>query len=256
MRVRLFAACLVCGCVVATAQQRQPAPPPRPAPPASLIEKLYRLVWPAGRFTGNLVRAVSEASQKGSTALSYSQLFVVDSAQRSAKPWAGSSGASDPVVCMRSQELYYRRGTKAVRELLRVEDGRVRSAGEPLVLEGATVNALFGCASSAEGAVLWVQSPDGSTKRLLPRERGVVEDTARLDAEVDSADASEIADILRIVHGLRPDGLVASASNGSVIGTPASGATFRMVETRVRFSGFPAWVPGTDALFVTGENQP
>jgi hypothetical protein len=226
----------------------------RPSSP-SLLEKLYQLIWPAGRFNGNLVQAVSDASQKSSPPIHSSLLFLVE-ASGTPVAWPGSHGAQDPVVCARDRALYYRRGSSVVHEPLTIRGGQIRSGGPPAVIAAIPVRTLLACTQSSETPVLWVQTlkGDGALTRLRPQGQTASEDQSPIDPELAAARPVEVANYLRILHTMRPDGLTAQVTNGALFGIEA-GRDYLMVEGGARFTGFPSWVPETTSLFVVAEGR-
>jgi hypothetical protein len=249
---------LLCATLIAQHQPatNRPAQNQKSAPALSLLDKLYRLVWPAGRFQGDLVRTVAKNTEKGTTAPDNPQLYLVDAGKFTAAIWKAGAGASEPVVCAADRTLFYRRMGRIVAEPLRIDRGRIEPSG-PAVELSAVAGSLVACTAAADASVLWLLSPEGGLVRLLRHGAALVPaGQVGDDAEFGSVPPRTLADSLRVMRALRPDGFTAAVINQTLVGQKPGKDPFLIVDSdSLQFSGSPAWVPDTDSLFVTGTKE-
>lgn len=246
MRLRILCASLLCAGLYGQNQ--------RTAPPPSVLEKLYRLVWPAGRFDGDLVRTVSKNTQKGASNPDCPPLYLVHTNGGAVTEWKSAAGAIEVVVCAGDETLYYRRGRKVMAEALRVHGASVvESAGEAVELSTPVISSLVACTAEDGKSLLWTQSANGNLLRMTRKGASLIQAPSIADAEFSAIPGRELADYLRIIRCMRPDGFTATVLNDALVGEKSGQDRFLIVDSNaVQFSGIPAWIAGTDAVFVVG----
>lgn len=235
-------------CPTLLAQNQKPAPAP------ALLEKLYRLVWPVGRFNGDLVRTVSKNTQKGGSNPDAPRLYLVNARTGIAAEWKTGLGAIEPVVCAADHTLFYRRGQKLAAQALRIEStDRIESSGGAVELNGPPIGNLVACTADGTASFLWVQADDGGLRRMVRKGTAIVPVGSVDDAEFAAVPPRALADYLRIIPSMRPDGFTAAVINNVLVGERPGQGKFLIVDSdSLQFSDVPAWVPDTDSLFVTG----
>ena len=189
----------------------------------TLLDTLYSLIWPDGRFKGDLVSVESVA---------------------------------DPVFCPSERTLYYRRGNTVVAETLEI-DGAVpkRSAG-PIGLTGLSAGSLVACVTLHGRAILWIQTVDGRLVRMSRQGAALVEERDDGDPKLAGIEPSALAEQLRSLRAIQPDGLSVSVLNGALVADEPGKDRRLLVEApSIEFLGVPTWVQGTNLLFVTGARE-
>ena len=245
---RICIVLLWCATAAALAQGR--------APDRTLLERLYSLVWPAGRFNGDLVRAVERNTQKGASDTVAPSLYLVNASSRTVDEWPMSSGAGEPVVCQMDRGLVFRLGTRIVAEPLTIANGRVSSGGARVTLAAPSARRVLACASRAATSIIWIQADDGGVTPFVRRGTELVRDTT--DVGLGKVPSEQLADFLRVMGSLRPDGSSAAVLNRSLVrlGEGVDGPRSLIVDApSLRFSGVPSWVPATDSLFVVAGKE-
>jgi hypothetical protein len=222
----------------------------------SLLDALYRLVWPDGRFNGDLGRVVSESTQKGTSSHSAAQLYMVDAGTGTATAWLSTDSAADPVFCPLDRTLYYRRGNAIVAETLEVAGAGVKPSGGPIGLSAPPARSLVACAALHGRSVLWIRTVDGRLLRVS-RRGATLEERGDDSPELAGVAQDTLAERLRVLRAIRPDGFAVSVLNGALVADRPRRERYLLVRSSsIEFFGIPAWVQGTDVLFVTGAREP
>jgi hypothetical protein len=220
----------------------------------SLLDALYRLVWPAGRFEGDLPTVVSRSTQKGTSAQDSTALFVVNARTGVVTEWPSTERAADPVFCPSDNTLYYRRGDKIVAEILDVAgpNNKATSHDKAYLKAPATKN-LVACTTIGGRAVLWIQVTDDNFLRMVRQGTSLVPAPPNSDGVRADIAPSVLAEQLRVLRALRPDGLSVAVLNGTLVAERPGKDRFLLVDAdSIEFSGIPTWLQGTDLLFVSG----
>jgi hypothetical protein len=222
---------------------------------ARLLDRLYQLVWPAGRFKGDLVRTIERNTQKSIASPGNPRLYLVGIENHLAREWPSSAGATEPVVCPSDRTLVYRRGATLVVEPIRVSAaGEVSSGGTPAPLTSPSVTSLVACTTDNAKAVLWIQTPDGEVVSF--GRRGSVLERRAIDPKLAAVPAQQLADDLRVMRSLRPDGVTVAVLNRSLVGEAPARKRWRVVDSdALTFFGVPSLVPGTDSVFVVADRK-
>jgi len=221
----------------------------------SLLDVLYRLVWPDGRFNGDLVAVVSRNTQKGTSSHSAAQLYMVDAGTGTATAWPSTDSAAGPVFCPLDRTLYYRRGNAIFAETLELAGARVKRSGGAIGVSGPPAHSLVACAALHGRSVLWIQTVDGRLLRLS-RQDATLEERGDDSPEFAGLAQDALAERLRVLRAIRPDGFAVSVLNGALVADRPRRERYMLVESStIEFFGIPAWVQGTDVLFVTGTRE-
>jgi hypothetical protein len=221
----------------------------------SLLNALYRLVWPDGRFDGDLVSVVSRSTQKGTSSHGAAQLYMVDAGTSTATGWPSTDSAVDPVFCPLDRTLYYRRGNAIFVEALEVAGAGVKRSGGAIGLSAPPVRSLVACTALHGRSVLWIRTVDGRLLRVS-RRGAALEKSGDDIPELAGVAQDTLAEGLRVLRAIRPDGFAVSVLNGALVADRPRGKRYLLVESSsIEFFGIPAWVQGTDVLFVTGARE-
>jgi hypothetical protein len=235
---------------------QQTASPPNPSPPPkaaeSWVDRLYRRIWPVGKFKGNLTEVIARNTEKGGTFQGIPLLYLVNLQTGEAVEWLSARGGLEPVVCPGGERLLYRRGAVLFAETLRMHESRVISAAAAQKLEGATVRHLYACSLNDQNqTVLWVESADGSQQLLRLTRTSLERSDFPDDKEIRDQQPAEFGQVLREIHGLRPDGEQVFVINENLILQRASSDTWqRATAVAKHFFGDPVWVGDSDFVFV------
>lgn len=245
VRVVSLLVLVACG---AGAAQAQPSPA---AAPSTLLDRLYRIIWPAGRFEGDLAALVAQHTQKAGGVPELPRLYLVDVQSRTATEWRSARGALDPVYCAAQGLLLYRRGAAVVAESVRTLPDALEASSPPRLLAGVDVRHLYACVSGERAEPVAVAADTQGVVRGLrvDDQPGWVDLTGDLAGATD-ADA---LDKLQILRGVRPDGFAVSVSNHRLVGERKEAPErFVVVASDLAFFGYPAWAGATRFLFVNG----
>jgi hypothetical protein len=237
---------------------QQPVSTPNQPNKDSLIDRLYRLVWPLGQAAGNVTDAVLRDTEKAAPAEGVSRLYLVNAVAEKVVEWRSAAGGVDPVVCSESKILFYRRGAALFEEALRVTKERVSALGSPKLFDKVGVGQLYACTHDEKGgAALWAQDASGGVRILRVRENGSAAwEDAPHDGVLSSAEAGAMADNLQQICAVRPDAFATWIQNHQLLGRRrgAKGQVSLLVDADLLFSGTPNWIGDSDFLFVTADS--
>ena len=171
-----------------------------------------------------------------------------------AAEWKTGLGAIEPVVCVADHTLFYRLGHKLAAQALRIEStDRIESSGGSVELDGPPIGNLVACTADGTASFLWVQADDGGLLRMVRKGTAIVPAESPDDAAFAAVPARVLADYLRAIGSMQPDGFTAAVINNALVGEKPGQERFLIVDSdSLQFSGVPAWVADTDSLFVTG----
>jgi hypothetical protein len=222
----------------------------------SLLDALYSLVWPDGRFNGDLVSVVSRSTQKGSSSHGGAQLYMVDAGTGTATAWLSTDSAADPVFCPSDRTLYYRRGDVIAGEALEVAGTGVKRSGGAIRLSGPPARSLVACAALHGRSVLWIQTVDGRLVRVSRQGATLLEERGDDIPGLAGVGQDPLAERLRVFRAIRPDGFAVSVLNGALVADRPGRERYLLVQSSsIEFFGIPTWVQGTDVLFVSGARE-
>jgi hypothetical protein len=250
--MRIVAFTILTALVPLFPQQQNPAPKPAPTQ-ESLLERIYRLVWPLGRYKGRLSDAVARNTEKAGNSAEV-PLYLVNTERpeaRAATAWTSALTGREPVVCPGAGTLLYRRGNAVYREAIRVRSDGVSSTGAPVEMAGVRAGHLWACTQTADGKLtLWIETMAGELR--LARWSGSTASVSE-PAEEDGLqlmDPDEFAARLRDFHAIRPDGLAVFVVGGQLIVQRPDGPRVRLLADEYEFSGTPVWVAESPFVFV------
>jgi hypothetical protein len=222
----------------------------------SLLDALYSLVWPDGRFNGDLLNVVSKSTQKGTSSHGGARLYLVDAGTGTATAWPSTDSAADPVFCPSDRTLYYRRGDAIAADALEVADTGVKRSGGAIRLSGPPLRSLVACAALHGRSVLWIQTVEGHLVRVSRRGATLVDERGDDSPDLAGVAQETLAERLRVLRAIRPDGFAVSVLNGALVADRPGRERYLLVKSSsIEFFGIPTWVQGTDVLFVTGARE-
>jgi len=231
---------------IAAGQQAQPAKPVQ----LTIFDRLYKLIWPLGRFEGDLARTVAKATER-STATGIPELFIVDTVSgRVVLEWPKSSGATQATFCPENRLIFYKRGPDVFSQGVELDGIMPKPAGTPQLIEKLQADRLYVCTGNGENLDLWVTSGDEvQVARVNPRtmswEYGAVEITDP------SMDRWQMAELLQRMRTLRPDGTRIFARDNKLLRAKGDQEEpQRVLESPLRFYGVPAWIPDSELVLV------
>lgn len=123
-----------------------PAAAPNDKAAEGLLDRLYHLVWPAGRFAGDIDKLVQRTTQKGNAVPDLPRLYLVNTKEQTATEWKSARGAVEPAYCAQEQLLFYRRGNRLVKEKLRVVGTSAEPTSKPALVDAVEIGHLHACA--------------------------------------------------------------------------------------------------------------
>lgn len=259
----LVALLALCAQPLASQQQQQTAkaqPPPKKSAPKetsaykTALERLYRLIWPLGQTPVDIAGAVSASTEKAGPASGVPQLFLVNTAAGSLKPWPDGFGVSQFSVCPDAITLVYLRGDDLYREAIQVSREDVSAAAPTQKIPGIHLAHLFACIEDERGGTgLWAENDAGKIKLVRLRNGSGLWEDLQYDSVLASFDPAMLAHDLAKLHSIRPDGFVALIRNHRLWGQrDFSQEPSLLVDSDLPFSQEPNWVGNTPFLFVIG----
>ncbi len=216
---------------------------------ASFLERLYALIWPGGRFQGDLDQIVSRSTQKSNVPIGLGRMYLVHYREGVIAEIEEARGGLEPAFCARQGLLLLRRRDHLERLRLDVSaPGGAVAAGPSRPIEGVEVSRLYACTNEPEhGAVAWVDDSAGRTRRLA------VEGEARWLGEVEGpGDAARRRAVhaARVLQGVRPDGVAVRVSDRRLVGSRSRDERWLIASSPFSFFGFPVWLGSSDLLVV------
>ncbi|HKQ73256.1 MAG TPA: hypothetical protein VJ810_05975 [Blastocatellia bacterium] len=238
---------------------QKPAATPTPAPPG-LLQWLYNMVWPAGRFQGDLAKTVPETTEKTGKPDGISQVWLVNVEKGALTAWPNTRGAIEPAISADGKYLFYRRGEAIWSEPIQATAQNVVSGAASKAVAGVKITHLYGCTQDEAGRfALWVEATEGlRLVRFDPKTKTASLAALPNDGEWALADGRQLAEQLQSLRALRPDGFQVWVRNYRLIGRKDEKSDLNwIVKAKQRFFGSAAWVgEQIPFLFITGvENE-
>lgn len=242
-------------------QDRQP---PRRDP--ALFERayrtLYRLVWPNGRYRGNLAEKVRPATvEQAGEVEAVPKVYQVNARTGAFEEWPTASGVGDFVVSPDGTKLFYRRERSLYVEDIALREQRVMATSSPRQIAGVEVLRLYACTQRDGALDLWAESPQRTVRVLRLAGARATWSDAPPEVAAASPDPQEVAKYLKNLRSLRSDGLRVWVRNNRLIGKKDSDERESLLigsgqGERPNFFGTPAWVTDdSDLLFVSGHRR-
>lgn len=221
-----------------------------------LLQRLFRLLRPSGKYEGRLSDALARATQRSGIADTLPRVLLVERRTGETIEWVQGRGTVEPVVCPDGRTLVVRRGTRIERTEVKIADGRVLAPAAASAVPGTTVRQIFGCMPIAGNGAgsweLWVETAAGEflTVRLT---RSAASLGAPPDASWDDP-FRETGLALRRLQSIRADGLSATVRDARLVVERYDGTGSGSVSLPVPMpvTGNPAWFGDTDWIVVTG----
>jgi hypothetical protein len=222
----------------------------------TILEKLHQLVWPLGRFQGNLSAAVAKATERGGDG-GLPRLYLVDVETGRVIEWRHARGGSSPAVCMESGRVYFLRGSAVHWTILKVQRGVVWEPPAPSRLEGTEARQLFACVRAPAGElVIWVRKKDGDIAALRVDTNSAAPIPDAEMSGMSGADLEVFADRVALMQSIRPDGAHAYLKDAALaVERPGVSALKVIRQPDVRFTGVPAWIGDSGMIVVGGMAQ-
>jgi hypothetical protein len=226
-----------------------------PNPPAykTVLDRLYRLVWPLGETKVDIPAAVTSGTEKSAPTGGVAHLYLVNTSTRTVREWPSAAGASQPVVCPDAKTLFYRRSGGLVKETFRLAKHDVSAAGQVKKFAGVIATRLYACTDDQKGGLaLWAEDDGGSLRILRIRDDSAAWEDLPGDNVFAPLEPKELADDLQRMRSIRPDGFIVWIQNHQLVGRkePQQEASL-IVDSDLSFSGSPSWIGKSDFLFVT-----
>jgi hypothetical protein len=180
--------------------------------PSSLIDVLYRKIWPLGRFNGDPNAAIARSTQKGEFDQVAPQVFIVDTNSRQIIEIPSARGARQIAVCPGEHRVFFRRGGSLLGQPL-ASDGRPQGQATTIAVSGLA--SLEGCIREGGQWLLWTTTAAGDVQ-LVNASSEKRQSMPSWLATLAPEDVSRRRDVLRKLYALRPDGSVAAVSDGAL----------------------------------------
>jgi hypothetical protein len=224
------------------------------------VQKLFKLLWPIGRYEGDLSTTVTRNTEKGSPG-GFRRLYAVDTSSGRWSELRSARGAADAVVCPDGEQLFYRRETELVREILAISGNVLKTRGEPGILNGVEATRLFACVVDASNQLsLWAETTDQPPVVRVLRPGPDAWSWTDVPPELGAADAKarkKLAETLALLRSVRPDATRAFVRDWRLLQQTKAGKPTFLVDTEgPQFRGVPLWVGTTTWLVVAGSEQP
>ena len=253
MKILLFLSLL------ATGPAPQPVTPPQAVEQSfsrRILDALYSLIWPMGKFDSDLETTLGRVSQKSGDAPDVMNLYLVRAVDGTATEWRSARGGQDPVFCADEGALFYRRGSELWRETLKVTAQTAEPAGPPARIAGVRVKHLYACVRvpDAAGAALWADDEHGKLRWLVPANTRATSSAWRaLPPDFAVSRAEDLVASIMVLRSMRPGGLAAFVSDGRLVGQRAGSPERSLLsQSPVQFFGYPMWLGDRDLLIING----
>ncbi len=223
----------------------------------SLLQRLFRLLRPSGKYKGRLSDVLAKATQRsGGIADTLPRVLLVNRRSGETVEWVRGRGTVEPVVCPDGRTLVVRRGSRIERTEITITNGRALVPGAATPLPDIMVRQIFGCTPVAGGDArswdLWVENIAGEflTVRLTKgtSSLGVLPEAFRSDPPRDTGLA------LRRLQGIRADGLTAMVRDAKLVVEfyKDTGSSSTPLPVQMPVTGDPVWLGESNWIVVTG----
>lgn len=221
----------------------------------SLLQRMFHLIRPTGKYEGRISDVVVKATQKSGTMGMLPRVLLVNHANGETIEWVRGRGSVDPVVCPDGRTLMVRRGTRIERTELTFTGGRLTEPGEGLPVTQAAIRQLYGCTESIDGGGswdVWIENVEGEFMTIhLEKDRLSLSPLPE-KFQSDSPGDSSLA--LRRLQGIRSDGLTVMVLGGKL--TVEQQVDNHLIVSpmplNMPVTGAPVWLGDTDWIVVTG----
>jgi hypothetical protein len=214
------------------------------------MEKLYALIWPMGRFQGNLAEAVARTTEKGAGDAGPTALFLVNAAKRHARAWEDGANAVEPIVSPDGGRLFFRRGRTIWQQGLEVGKDGPRSLGKPEALGGIEVRRLYACMAVNGAGYLWAETKEGQIRQVRWDRQPADWADLPADDRFTQTGPRPTAEMLQRLRSLRPDGLQAWVRDHKLVGQRGDRDPIENLAP-ISATGVPAWIGNSEWLLVT-----
>jgi len=217
-----------------------------------LWSELYRLIWPRGRFEGNLDDIVRRSTQKSASLAGAPRLYVTHYTEGVLQEWQTARGGVDPVYCARDKRLVYRRANGLEQQVVRLGGSNLVAHSPPAPIENIEVTRLHVCVDSDEyGSILWVSVADGRLRQLaIGRDEPRWLDDVKINAPEGTREGTSLH-IARAMQGLRPNGVLVSVSDHRLVGEDSKDKRKWLIKSSpYLFFGYPVWIKDSDLVVV------
>jgi hypothetical protein len=219
-----------------------------------LLQRLFRLVRPSGKYDGRLSDVLAKATQRSGIANTLPRVLLVHGDTGESVEWIRGRGAVEPVVCPDGRTLVLRRGTRVERTEVTITNGQLVLPAAASAVSDVAVRQIFGCTPApgekGNSWQLWVENAAGQFQTLRfsgdTSSVGTLPDAFRSDSPGDTCLA------LRKLQGVRSDGVSAMVRDGRLVLEPPNGSRTVALPVRMPVTGTPAWLGDTGWLVVIG----
>lgn len=240
-------------------QNQRPAPR-TPAWYERAYRYIYTLVWPAGRYKGNLSEKNRRNVEKAGSQSVMPRLFLVNVESKTVREWTSAEGVTDFAVDPEGTTLFYLRGREIHQEAIAVQADEVAAGGAAKKIPGVEAFRLYACTRDEGGQLLlWVETTDRLVRPLRLADGAASWVNLPQGEEVAGLDPRVLVDSLRRMRSLRSDGLQAWVRDHKLVGKKdADPRPLLLVrgdgqKAPPEFFGIPAWVKDDSKfLFVNG----
>jgi len=236
-----------------------PNPQPQPATASSTqnapgwFERLYRLIWPAGRYNGNPGEAASRSTEKSNDVNGISRLYVVDAESGAYEEWRPARGSMDFAISPDGTQLFFRRGKALFRQTIVVSATSTTAASQPAQLPNIEIGRLYACTRSIDGQIeLWVADLRGVIRLIRLSAAAAPSWFDYSPPEGVSESSAKTAEELQLLRSLRPDGFQLWIRDSRLVGKRnETSDEFIIVKggNRPRFYGAPLWINESSNFF-------
>lgn len=242
-------------------QTPAPTPTPQPQPAAEStaqnapgwFERLYRVIWPAGRYNGNQAKAASQVTEKSKDVNGIPRLYLVDVESGVFEEWRWARGSVDFAISPDGTQLFFRRGRALFQQSIRVSATGTNADSQPARLSNIEITRLYACTRSADGPIeLWVTDVRGVIRLIRLNAAGAASWADYSPYEGVSQSSEEIVENLQLLRSLRPDGFRLWVRNNKLVGQRnETSDEFIIVKgtNRPRFYGAPMWINEASKFF-------
>lgn len=247
-----------------SAQRATPRPTPTPESQKQennqqgLLAALYRLVWPAGRYTGNLAEKANKNVEKSGERGITPKIYLVNVKKGTFTEWKDLRGIVDFDVSPDGTKLFYRKMDKIITHEIKIRKDDVTLSGSAPI-DRVKVSHLYACTQSGKNLNLWVESTDGKIRLVrLTKQGSTFTEIPRNHPNFKLVDAKLITGYLKNLRSLRSDGTEAFLRNRNLLIRDDKNPAGKIVlkdnaEVRaIKFLGVPVWLKDSDFLIVSG----
>jgi hypothetical protein len=242
------------------AAQATSTPVKTPEPGASayktVMDRLYRLIWPLGQSKLDIASAVSSGTEKSAPVGDVARLYLVNATTGAVREWPSAAGAVQTVVCPDARVLFFHRGNGLFKEIIRATAQDVSAVSDPVRFPDLVITRLYACTQDQNGGfALWAEDQQGKLSILRVRGKSAAWEDLPRDHDLSAIEPQELAEDLQRIRCIRPDGFVVWIQNHQLLGRrdPKADASL-LVNSELSFSGFPSWIGESGFLFATANS--